>query len=92
MEILRAATMVTNTNRTQIEICELYGLSRSTFEKWIRLGLVPPPAEVVRHARGGRPARYWTIEQVSALKPYVEAFRGGLSSYEIAHKHKPHTS
>lgn len=92
MEILRAATMVTNTNRTQSEICKLYGLSRSTFEKWIRLGLVPAPAEVVQQARGGRPARHWTIEQVSALKPIVEAFRGGMSSNEIAHRHKPHTS
>lgn len=71
------------------EICALYSVSRATFEKWLRLGLVPAPAERVQQSQGGLKRRYWTGEQVLSLKPLIEDFRSGLATSELALKYKP---
>lgn len=74
------------------EICQFYDVSRSTFEKWLALGLVPSPVKRVQRSQGGKSRRYWTHEQVLSLNGMILDFRAGLATSELAQKYKPNTN
>ena len=79
------------THYSAAELRTLAGVSRATFERWKRLGLVPEPAARIQENQGGSKRRYWTAEQVAALNPLFLDFKEGLSTGELAQKYRRET-
>lgn len=77
---------------TAVNIRELYGLSRATFERWVALGLIPAPARRVQRSQGGQATRYWTSAQIAALQGLFLDYKGGLATSELALKYGPETN
>lgn len=69
------------------DIRELAGISRATFERWVRLRLVPEPEARVQEKQGGSRRRYWTAEQIAALAPLMLDAKRGLSTRELTQKY-----